>query len=111
MKIKVNDTVLVTAGKYKGKTGKVTRTYPKQNAIVVEKVNIRTRHVRRSTTRAGEKIKLESPFDLSNAMVLCPSCKKAVRVAYHVPAQGSKYRVCKKCGESIEQTAKKATKK
>ncbi|MBI5411936.1 50S ribosomal protein L24 [Candidatus Peregrinibacteria bacterium] len=111
MKIKANDNVLVIAGKYKGKTGKVLRTYVNRNKVVVEKVNIRTRHVRKTSTRAGERIKTEAPLDVSNLMVICPNCKKAVRVAYSIPENKKKYRVCKKCNESLEQAITKADKK
>lgn len=111
MKVKVNDNVLVTAGKYKGKTGKITRVYKGNNKIVVEKINMRTRHVRKTATQAGQKIRSEAPFDASNVQVICPNCKKAVRVGYVVPEKGKKYRVCKKCKESIEQATPKVEKK
>lgn len=118
MKIKVNDKVLVIAGKYKGKTGKVMRVYKKSNRVTVEHINIRTRHIKRTTTRAGERIKYEAPFDLSNVMLLCPSCSKPTRVGYAIPVktkaakQAKKYRICKRCKESVEQAvATRAPKK
>jgi len=111
MKIKVKDKVLVLAGKYKGKTGVVIRTYKKSNKVTVEKINIRTKHIKKTTTRAGQTIKYEAPFDASNAMIICPNCNKATRVAYNIPEKGKKYRVCKKCGESVEQTVSKVEKK
>ena len=111
MKIKVKDKVLVLAGKYKGKTGKVMRVYKKTNRVTVEKVNIRTKHIKKTTTRAGQQIKYEAPFDASNVMVICPNCNKATRVGYSIPEKGKKYRVCKKCGESLEQAISKVEKK
>ncbi|MFH1012635.1 MAG: 50S ribosomal protein L24 [Candidatus Peregrinibacteria bacterium] len=111
MKLKVNDKVLVISGKYKGKTGKIMRVFKKTNRITVEKVNIRTKHIKRTAQRAGERIKFEAPFDASNAMLLCPSCNKATRVAYAIPGQGKKYRICKKCKESVEQAVAKVKKK
>jgi large subunit ribosomal protein L24 len=123
MKIKVKDKVLVLAGKYKGKVGTVTRTYKKTNRVTVEKINIRTKHVKKTTTRAGQIIKYEAPFDASNAMIICPNCNKAVRISYNIPAKSPsgqrskqrdasrKYRVCKKCGESVEQAVSKVEKK
>ncbi len=112
MKIKVHDKILVIAGKYKGKTGKVMRVFKKANRLTVEKINIRTRHIKKTTTRAGERIQYEAPFDASNVMLLCPSCSKPTRVGYATPKNGKKYRVCKKCKESVEQsTAKIETKK
>ena len=111
MKIKVKDKVLILAGKYKGKMGTVIRIYKKTNRVTVEKVNIRTKHIKKTTTRAGQIIKYEAPFDASNVMIICPNCNKATRVAYNIPEKGKKYRICKKCSESVEQAASKVEKK
>ena len=111
MKIKVKDKVLVTAGKYKGKTGTVMRILEKQNKVTVEKVNIRTRHIKKTATHAGQKLQYEAPFSTSNVKLICPSCNKATRVAYKTPEKGKKYRICKKCNESVEQAKSKVEKK
>lgn len=111
MKIKVKDKVLVIAGKYKGKTGAVMRVFAKQNKITVEKINIRTRHIKKTATHAGQKLQYEAPFSVSNVKLICPSCNKATRVAYKIPDKGKKYRVCKKCNESVEQAKAKVEKK
>lgn len=113
MKIKTGDNVVVIAGKDKGKTGKVMRVMAKRNAVVVEKVNIKTRHVRKTTTRKGEKIRFEAPINASNVKVICPSCKKAVRVGYKIGKDDIKRRFCKKCTEIVDQptTAKSKKKK
>ena len=111
MKIKVKDKVLVTAGKYKGKTGAVMRVFEKQARITVEKVSIRTRHIKKTPTQAGQRLQYEAPFAISNVKLICPSCNKATRVAYKVPTKGKKYRVCKKCNESVEQAKSKIDKK
>ncbi|MFH0838226.1 MAG: 50S ribosomal protein L24 [Patescibacteria group bacterium] len=111
MKIKVKDNVLVTAGKYKGKTGAVMRVLEKQNKVTVEKVNIRTRHIKKTSTRAGQRIQYEAPLAISNVKLICPSCNKATRTAYKTPDKGKKYRICKKCGESVEQAQSKVEKK
>lgn len=111
MNIKVKDKVLVSAGKYKGKTGNVTRVFKKTNRIVVEKVNVRTRHIKKTPQQAGQRIKYEAPFDVSKVMLICPSCNKAVRVKYTVPKQGKKFRSCSKCKESVEQKVSKTSKK
>ncbi|MBN2087287.1 50S ribosomal protein L24 [Candidatus Peregrinibacteria bacterium] len=111
MKIKVKDKVLVVAGKYKGKTGIVMRTYKKTNRITVEKINIRTKHIKKTSTRAGQRIQFEAPFNVSNVMIICPNCNKTTRVAYNIPEKGKKYRICKKCGESLEQAISKIDKK
>lgn len=111
MKVKVKDKVLVVAGKYKGKTGTVMRTYKKTDKITVEKVNIRTKHIKKTSTRAGQKIAYEAPFNASNVMIVCPNCNKTTRVAYNIPEKGKKYRICKKCGESLEQAISKIEQK
>lgn len=111
MKIKVKDKVLVIAGKYKGKVGTVMRTYKKTDRITVEKVNVRTKHIKKTTTHAGQKIKYEAPFDVSKVMLVCPNCNKATRVGYSIPKQGKKFRICVKCSESVEQAVSKTEKK
>lgn len=107
MKIKVNDNVLVAAGKDKGKTGKVLKIVSKKDQIVVEKVNIRTKHVRKSTNHPGEKVRYEAGINVSNVMLVCPQCKKATRVGYQVPKEGKKVRVCKKCSATVDQSFSK----
>ena len=82
MKIKLNDNVLVIAGKNRKKTGKVIKTYTTDNKVVVEKINIITKHIKKTQTKPGSKIQYEAPINVSNVMVICPNCKKAVRVGY-----------------------------
>ncbi len=101
MKIKTTDQVLITTGKFKGKTGKVLRVYKKSNRLTVEKINIRTKHIKKTTTRPGEIIRYEAPFSASNVLLLCPNCSKAVRVGYQKKDQ-HKERICKKCGKIID---------
>lgn len=111
MKVKKGDNVAVIAGKDKGKTGKVMRTMKKRNAVVVEKVNVKKRHVKKTTSRAGEIIQFEAPIDASNVKVICPQCKKATRVGYTIPKDGKKRRMCKKCNETMDQIVDAKTKK
>lgn len=102
MKIITADTVIVIAGKDKGKTGKVTRALPKTGKVVVEKVNIVTKHIKkRSEGGEGQKIHFEKPIDVSNVKLVCPNCKKPARVGYTKLKNGKKARVCKKCQEGI----------
>ncbi len=121
MKIKVNDKVLVTAGKYKGKTGAVMRVYKKPNRVTVEKVNVRTKHIKKTPQRAGQTIKYEAPLNVSNVQLICPNCNKTTRVGYSIPKKGpsdrrssragKKFRICLKCNESVEQAVAKTEKK
>ena len=97
MKIKLNDQVEVIAGKDKGKKGKIIKVLQKQNKVVVEKVNMKTKHIKKKENRPGERIKFEGPISVSNVMMLCPSCNKPTRVGYKKMANGKNQRICKKC--------------
>ena len=112
LNIKTGDNVLVIAGKDKGKVSVVKATSPKDVKVIVESVNIQSRHTK--ARRANEKssiVKKEGAIDVSNVMIVCPACNKATRVAKK--EEGDKMiRVCKKCGASLEVEKKvKATKK
>ena len=102
-KIKKGDTVIVISGKDKGKTGKVLVADPKNNKVIVEGVNVATKH--QAPKKQGDQggiINREIPMYASKVMLVCPKCKKGVRVGYSVLEDGTKVRVCKKCGASIE---------
>jgi len=107
MKVKVNDQITVIAGKDKGKSGAVMKVLSKQNKVVVEKINIKTKHVKKTAQKAGEKIQFEGAFNASNIMVLCPNCSKPTRVGYKILESGKKQRICKKCKEAIDKITKK----
>jgi len=124
MKLKVNDKVLVIAGKERGKSGKILRVIPKHNRIVVEKLNMRTKHIKKTTVRAGEKIRFEAPMDSSNVMMLDPKENKPTRIGYRMNENGKKERYAKLSGTVLdnleiskaektpaEKPAKKAEKK
>ena len=111
MKIKQDDQVLVIAGKDKGKKGKILRVLQKANRVVVEKVNMRTRHVKKSAGRPGEIIHYEAPLNASNVMLLDPKSGKPTRVGYKKPENGKKIRIAKVSGESLVSTVSKTSKK
>ena len=101
MKIKTGDTVLVLSGKDKGKTGKVLRADPKGQKVIVEGVNVATKHQRpRKQGEEGGIIKIETPIYASKLQVVCPKCGKATRVGHKIE-NGTKSRVCKKCGANL----------
>lgn len=104
MKIKANDKVLVISGKDKGKVSKVIRVIAKHNQIVVEKVNMRTKHVKKTATQAGQKITFEAPMDVSNVMVMDPKENKPTRVGYRILENGKKERISKLSGASLDTT-------
>jgi large subunit ribosomal protein L24 len=101
MKIISSDTVLVIAGKDKGKTGKVMRALHSTKKIVVEKVNLIKKHIKKREGQPGKKIKFEKPIDVSNVKLICPNCKKSTRVGYIKLKNGKKARICKKCQEGV----------
>ena len=99
MKIRSNDTVVVLSGKDKGKTGKVLRVDVKGQKVVVEGVNVATKHqAPRRQGQEGGIIKVETPIYASKVQVVCPKCGKATRVGHKFGAEGKKSRCCKKCG-------------
>ncbi|MBI4692129.1 MAG: 50S ribosomal protein L24 [Candidatus Terrybacteria bacterium] len=101
MKIKKNDTVKIISGKDRGKTGKVTHAFPKENKIVVEGVNIHKKHTRpKKQGQKGQVIQMPMPIHISNAMIICSNCSKPVRIASK-KAGAKKIRVCKKCNGEI----------
>lgn len=102
MKIKTGDTVIVTSGQYKGKTGKVLDTMPKKNKVVVEGVNILTKHVKpRGPQQPGGIVKEEGPIDISNVMYYDEKSKKGTRVGYKIE-DGKKVRIARASGEEIK---------
>ena len=101
MKIKTGDQVIVLSGKDKGKTGKVLRADPKGQKVIVEGVNVATKHQRpRKQGEEGGIIKIETPIYASKLQVVCPKCGKATRVGHKIE-NGTKSRVCKKCGANL----------
>jgi large subunit ribosomal protein L24 len=101
MNIKKDDKVIVLSGKDKGKEGKVLSADPKAAKVVVEGVNVATKHQKpRKQGQDGGIIKVETPIYACKVMLVCPKCGKPTRVAYKLDA-GKKSRVCKKCGAEI----------
>jgi len=101
-KIKRDDTVLVIAGKDKGRKGKVLKVIPAKSRVVVENVNVVKRHTRPSQTHQGGIVEKEAPIHVSNVMLVCPKCGDPTRVGFSVLEDGTKRRLCKRCGEIIE---------
>jgi len=101
MKIKTGDTVMVIAGKDKGKTGKVLKAMPKENKVYVEGINIQTKHAKATRTTAAEIKHVEGPIDASNVMYFDAKTKTVSRVGYQVK-DGKKVRVSKKNGSVID---------
>jgi len=101
MKIKVGDTVQVMMGRDKGKTGKVTKVFSKENAVLVEGVNEYKRHKKaRMPQESSEIITISKPLAASKVALLDPKTKKPTRVGYKIE-KNKKVRIAKKSGEKI----------
>ncbi len=118
MEIKKGDTVVILTGKDKGKKGAVIKASPADKKVVVEGLNMVTKHVKpRGANQPGGKVDQPAAIDVSNVMLVCPVCGKATKVA-HEAQDGKNVRKCKKCGAVLDgkavqkkATAKKATAK
>lgn len=102
MHVKKGDTVVVISGKDKGKKGKILAAMPKKNRVIVEGVNMLTKHQKpNQQLQQGGIIHQEGPIHVSNVMLYCNKDKAGVRVGYKILDNGEKVRVCKKCGEVL----------
>ena len=105
MNIKTGDTVMIMTGDKKenrGKTGKVLEVSPKEGKVIVEGLNMVTKHVK--PRKAGDPsgiIKAESAIYACKVQVVCPSCKKPTRIGHVIEEDGSKHRICRTCGKTI----------
>lgn len=101
MQIKKDDTVLVITGKDKGKKGKVLKAYPKQDKVIVEGVNIQTKHQKQTRNAASEIKHQEGPVHVSNVMFWDSKAKAPTRIGYKIE-NGIKKRVSKKTGQILD---------
>ena len=101
MKIKKDDTVIVISGKDKGKKGKVLKAMPKTGKIIVEGVNIQTKHAKQTRTTPAEIKHQEGPIDASNVMYWDSQAKAGTRIGYAIE-DGKKVRISKKTGNKID---------
>jgi large subunit ribosomal protein L24 len=103
MRIRNGDTVLVIGGKEKGKTGRVDRQLPKENRVVIEGLNLVTRHMRpRPNVRQSGRIQQEAPIHISNVVLICNKCNQPVKPTSVRLETGNRVRGCPKCKEVID---------
>jgi large subunit ribosomal protein L24 len=103
VQIRKNDSVMVISGKERGKTGKVLRVNPKEDAVIIERVNVVKRHTKpRGPQQAGGIVEKEASLPASNIMIMCDKCNAPVRVGRKVLAGGNKVRICRRCGEALD---------
>ena len=99
--VKTGDTVVIQSGKAKGKKGKILEVSPKEQKVIVEGLNMVTKHVKpRRQGQPGGIMKAEGAMYACKVMAVCPKCGKATRVSHKFLADGSKVRACGKCGEA-----------
>ena len=103
MQIRKNDSIMVISGKERGKTGKVLRVNPKEDAVIIERINVVKRHTKpRGPQQAGGIIEKEASIPASNIMIMCDKCNAPVRIGQKILADGNKVRVCRRCGEALD---------
>jgi large subunit ribosomal protein L24 len=102
MKIKQGDQIIVISGKEKGKTGKVMRTIAEKSRVVIEGLNMRKKHIKKSNNQPGEIVTFEASMHVSNVALVDPKTKKATRVGYKYLDSGKKTRVAKKSGQELK---------
>jgi large subunit ribosomal protein L24 len=102
MKIKKGDKVRVIAGKDVGREGHVTRVLVDRERVIVDGVNVAKRHQRaQGATMQGGIIDKEMPMHVSNVAILCDACGKPSRIGHRIESDGTKVRICRKCGKDI----------
>jgi len=101
MKLKVGDTVKVTLGKDRGKTGKIEKVLPKHNTLVVSGVNLYKKHLKsQGEKKPGGIIDITKPLNTAKVVLICPKCHQPTRVGYQGKAK-KKIRICRKCSKPI----------
>ncbi|MBI6547137.1 MAG: 50S ribosomal protein L24 [Cyanobacteria bacterium NC_groundwater_1444_Ag_S-0.65um_54_12] len=108
MHLKKGDTVVVISGRKedRGKTGEVTRTFPKEGKAIVAGINNKVRHTKPSMANPqGGRIEREAPLPVAKLMVVCQACNKPSRLKAMF-VDNKKFRACKRCGEQIPEKVK-----
>ena len=101
LKLKKKDTVIVIAGKDKGKKGEVKELLPVTHKVVVMGINIVSKHKKTTKEKPGGIHKMEAAMSISNVQLVCPKCNKPVKTKVTKVQSGDKLRACRKCGEAI----------
>ena len=103
-RIKKNDTVMVIAGRERGKTGKVLRVITAKERALIERLNLVKRHIKpRGVQQQGGIVEKEASLHASNVQLLCGRCNKPARIGHRRLEDGRGARVCKRCGDVLEQ--------
>ena len=106
MKIRNGDTVIVMSGKDSGKTGKVQKVFPVTGKIIIEGINVVTRHIKKQGTNPGQIVKMEKAIDASNVMLECPITKKPTRVWYVMQDEKGKQKKFRYSKKAVKEEKK-----
>src|SRR6516162_11059326 len=103
--VRKGDNVRVMSGKDAGKNGRVLSVNPRKNTVIVEHANIIKRHTRPNPAKniKGGIVEREAPINVSNVLIVCSSCNKHTRLGHNVLPDGTKVRVCKRCGTTLDK--------
>ena len=103
--IRKGDTVQVMAGRDVGKTGRVLSVNPRKNTVIVEHTQLIKRHTRPNPSKniKGGIVEREGPINVSNVSIVCSNCNKHSRIGNNVLPDGTKVRVCKRCGTALDK--------
>lgn len=103
--LRKGDQVKVLTGRDQGKTGRVLSVNPRKNTVVVEHANIIKRHTRPNPAKniKGGIVEKEGPINVSNVMIVCPSCGKHARIGHTQLPDGTKARACRRCGATLDK--------
>lgn len=107
MKFKVGDEILVTAGKDKGRKGKIEKVFPKENRVFVPGVNIYKKTRKGAPGEKGGIVELPRALPVAKIALICPKCAKQTRISYRIDKRGEKTRVCAKCKREIYEKGEK----
>ena len=100
--VKTGDTVVVLSGKERGKKGKILAVSPKEGKVIIEGVNMVSKHVKpRRQGQEGGIVKTEGAMYASKVQLVCSHCGKSTRIGHKINGEGKKERICKKCGEAL----------
>ena len=103
MQIRKNDSVMVIAGKERGKTGKVLRVLLEKDAVIIERTNMVKRHTKpRGPQHPGGIVEKEASIHASNIMIMCDKCNAPVRIGRKTMGDGEKIRICRRCNEALD---------
>ncbi len=103
--VRKGDQVRVITGRDKGKVGRVLSVDPVSHTVTVEHANIIKRHTRPNPSKniKGGIVEREGPIALSNVLLVCPACNKHTRVGHSLQPDGTKIRICRRCGTTLEK--------